>query len=305
MFLNIGEVAKATGLTKKAIRYYQDTGLISPAVNSDNNYREYSEEDVARLKVIRTLRRLDLTAAEILEALSSPERLAEVLRRRIAAIREEIRAAERREAVMESLLAQIDERFDIAKATDKLNALLDSLELDAMGRAGYMRRQLARIFPGQFGVVMSITYGRFLDEPLDTPEKKQAWLSLVNTLDEMEEIELPEKMLKLIDSMPVDLAEAQAEIDRKLEKIVTMSDEDKRQLLESKPWENTSDEEEAFAEAWTEFFTAPQVRGVFLALVRSLWVLSAGFRKFITNELHLSGIDTSSIGEVFGGPSIT
>lgn len=305
MFLNIGEVAKATGLTKKAIRYYQDTGLISPAVNSDNNYREYSEEDVARLKVIRTLRRLDLTAAEILEALSSPERLAEVLRRRIAGIREEIKAAERREAVMESLLAQIDERFDIAKATDKLNALLDSLELDAMGRAGYMRRQLARIFPGQFGVVMSIMYGRFLDEPLDTPEKKQAWLSLVNTLDEMEEIELPEKMLKLIDSMPVDLAEAQAEIDRKLEKIVTMSDEDKRQLLESKPWENTSDEEETFAEAWTEFFTAPQVRGVFLALVRSLWVLSAGFRKFITNELHLSGIDMSSIGEVFGGPPIT
>lgn len=301
--MNIGEVAKATGLTKKAIRYYQDMGLISPAVNSDNNYREYSEEDVARLKVIRTLRRLDLTAAEILEALSSPERLAEVLRRRIAGIREEIKAAERREAVMESLLDQIDERFDIAKATDKLNALLDSLELDAMGRAGYMRQQLARIFPGQFGAVMSIMYGRFLDEPLDTPEKKQAWLSLVNTLDEMEEIELPEKMRKLIDSMPADLAEAQAEIDRKLEKIMTMSDEDKRQLLESKPWENTSDEGEAFAEAWTEFFMAPQVRGVFLALVRALWVLSADFRKFITNQLHLSGIDTSSIEKAFDGLS--
>ncbi|MBC7342044.1 MAG: MerR family DNA-binding transcriptional regulator [Clostridia bacterium] len=40
--MNIWEVAKATGLTKKAIRYYEKMGLLSPAINQDNNYRDYS-----------------------------------------------------------------------------------------------------------------------------------------------------------------------------------------------------------------------------------------------------------------------
>ncbi|WP_179090334.1 MerR family transcriptional regulator [Paenibacillus sp. FSL H8-0548] len=44
--LKIEEVAKRTGLTKRAIRYYEDIGLISAPERSQGGMRLYSEEDI-------------------------------------------------------------------------------------------------------------------------------------------------------------------------------------------------------------------------------------------------------------------
>ena len=40
--MNIKETARQTGLTKKAIKYYEQEGLITVSKNPDNGYREYS-----------------------------------------------------------------------------------------------------------------------------------------------------------------------------------------------------------------------------------------------------------------------
>ena len=47
----IHEVCKKCNLTKKAIEYYGEQGLISPAVN-ENGYRQFSDDDVEKLKKI-------------------------------------------------------------------------------------------------------------------------------------------------------------------------------------------------------------------------------------------------------------
>jgi len=39
--MNIKIASEKTGLTKKAIKYYENEGLINPLKNSENNYREY------------------------------------------------------------------------------------------------------------------------------------------------------------------------------------------------------------------------------------------------------------------------
>ena len=51
--LRIQEVAEDTGLTPRAIRYYEEVGLLAPAARSEGAYRLYDAEDLDRLRFIR------------------------------------------------------------------------------------------------------------------------------------------------------------------------------------------------------------------------------------------------------------
>jgi len=68
--MNINEICNSTGLTKKAIEYYQIKGLISPYI-TDNGYRNFSDKDLSQSKQIALLRKLDLTVSDIGEILVS------------------------------------------------------------------------------------------------------------------------------------------------------------------------------------------------------------------------------------------
>ena len=54
--LRINEVAAELGLTTRAIRYYEEMGLLEPAARSDGDYRLYDPSDVERLRFIKSLR---------------------------------------------------------------------------------------------------------------------------------------------------------------------------------------------------------------------------------------------------------
>src|SRR4249920_2863319 len=54
--LRINQVAAETGLTARAIRYYEEMGLLEPAARSDGDYRLYDDSDLERLQFIRSLR---------------------------------------------------------------------------------------------------------------------------------------------------------------------------------------------------------------------------------------------------------
>ena len=62
------EIQNKTGLTRKAIEYYEERELIKPG-KAGNGYREYSEEDLSVLTQIALYRKVGLTVAEIEEAL--------------------------------------------------------------------------------------------------------------------------------------------------------------------------------------------------------------------------------------------
>jgi MerR family copper efflux transcriptional regulator len=63
----IGELVERTGLTKDTIRFYEKKGLISLDRKSrrDNNYKEYSEQVLNKLMLIRKLKDLGFTLNEI------------------------------------------------------------------------------------------------------------------------------------------------------------------------------------------------------------------------------------------------
>ena len=63
--MKINQAAELAGITSKNIRFYEDQGLITPARDSINGYRDYSMEDVEQLCRIRLLRMLGISCENI------------------------------------------------------------------------------------------------------------------------------------------------------------------------------------------------------------------------------------------------
>lgn len=63
--LSSGDLARATGNTVRAIRFYEEEGLLRPAEVSEGGHRRYTEDDLERLKLITDLRELGLSLCEI------------------------------------------------------------------------------------------------------------------------------------------------------------------------------------------------------------------------------------------------
>ena len=63
--MNAKQTEDLTGISRRNLRFYEDRGLIHPSRNPDNDYRDYSEEDIKTLKTIRAMRMLDISLEEI------------------------------------------------------------------------------------------------------------------------------------------------------------------------------------------------------------------------------------------------
>ncbi|WP_330180488.1 MerR family transcriptional regulator [Nocardia sp. NBC_01503] len=64
-YLQIGQVAERTELSLKTIRHYDEVGLVQPSARSAGGFRLYTEADVDRLLVIRRMKPLGFTLAEM------------------------------------------------------------------------------------------------------------------------------------------------------------------------------------------------------------------------------------------------
>jgi MerR family transcriptional regulator, thiopeptide resistance regulator len=73
MLLKIGELAKRTGLTVRALHHYDSIGLLVPSARSDAGYRLYNAADIARLHRIQALRGFGLSLADIGAYLTRPD----------------------------------------------------------------------------------------------------------------------------------------------------------------------------------------------------------------------------------------
>src|SRR3954469_10657549 len=115
--LPIGLVAREVGLTARAIRYYEEVGLLRPAVRVKGADRLFDAGDVQRLREIKRLREvIGFSLAEIAELLETDDMRAQLRQRfqgttesavRARVLREAHELAERRLAIIEGKLTQV------------------------------------------------------------------------------------------------------------------------------------------------------------------------------------------------------
>ena len=65
--MNIGDAAKAAGVSPKMVRQYEQTGLLPPAERTESGYRLYGQREVSVLRFIRQSRRLGFSVPQIAE----------------------------------------------------------------------------------------------------------------------------------------------------------------------------------------------------------------------------------------------
>lgn len=75
--LTIGHAAKASGLSVKMIRHYEQSGLLKKSIRTDAGYRVYNTDQINQLRFIRQARNLGFSLADVkslLELWQNPDR---------------------------------------------------------------------------------------------------------------------------------------------------------------------------------------------------------------------------------------
>ncbi|GAA2446624.1 MerR family transcriptional regulator [Streptomyces macrosporus] len=100
---SIGELAERAGVTVKTVRFYSDRGLLPETVRSAGGHRRYGPEALDRLRLIRSLRTLDLPVPEVGRVLEKEGALEDVVAERLREVGSQLTALRWREAALHLL----------------------------------------------------------------------------------------------------------------------------------------------------------------------------------------------------------
>nr|WP_207749934.1 MerR family transcriptional regulator [Clostridium tyrobutyricum] len=205
MFVNIKIAAEKTGLTKKAIKYYECEGLINPSKNSSNNYREYTDTDIVKLNLIGALRVIDIPVSEIKCLIEGNKSLPDIMKNTLNKITENISNLEKSRLIISNILNKNLE--DYSTIGEQVRKLRETLEFSISEKKEFISTRLLKIFPGNFGKIFVNSYEPFLNITVDSDEKKDAWVKLVEFLDDLNEIDNTQPFIKLMNSIDVNKIE--------------------------------------------------------------------------------------------------
>ena len=170
--MKIQEACRLAGVTRKAALVAAEQGLLAPA-RLENGYRDFSAEDITRLRRIAVLRGLGMTGEEIREYFAGDQ--AALSRAAMAGhLRQE------RDAVRQRALAELAHTGDWEAARAALEVLQAQESL---------AERLLDAFPGFFGQYMALHFSAFLQEPIREEAQRAAFEDAVGYLDS---VSLPE-----------------------------------------------------------------------------------------------------------------
>lgn len=118
--MNTKQVEELTGISRQNIRYYERQGLLEPVRETQNAYRDYSEEDVRRLKLIKMLRMLDMPLKEIESVLSGEVNLKEAVVQQQENLQKQQKQLQAAIEVCTSIHKEKSETVDVDSYLDKM-----------------------------------------------------------------------------------------------------------------------------------------------------------------------------------------
>lgn len=133
----INEVEHLVGISKKSIRYYEQNRLLSPTRNRDNDYREFTREDIQKLKMIKFLRELNVPVREIKLLANNELTLKECMIDRL----EKIRREEEKYLKVKNICMEIlnsNETYDSIDISDYLQ------EINILRKEGFIMKEVPK-----------------------------------------------------------------------------------------------------------------------------------------------------------------
>lgn len=178
----INEVCKTCKVTKKAIEYYVEQGLISPEI-MENGYRDFSQKDVQQLKKISVLRKLGLSVVDIQKTLQDH---GGCVLHKVSQLKElEIEDLQLRQELTEKLAQDGDWEY--------VRVRLEALE----SRKTILQKMLDS-FPGYYGKYIVLHFAPYLNEPILTDKQQEAFNTIINYLDNVN-FNIPEDLKEYVD----------------------------------------------------------------------------------------------------------
>lgn len=177
----INEIAKKCKITKKAVQYYTQQGLIVPVV-MENGYHNFSEQDAEILKQVVLYRKLGLSISEIKGVLRNHKELTSILHQRTLEIE--------REKLKQELLKRIEN----GEKVENLETEINNINSNAI-----IVKRLLELFPSYYGKFISLNFSRYLSGKIETEEQMKAFQQIIEFFDNVPDINLPEDLQQYLD----------------------------------------------------------------------------------------------------------
>lgn len=177
----INEVAKLSNLTKKAVEYYTEQGLICPNI-LENGYRDFSEQDMEILKKIALFRRLGLSIFEIRSVLANSDELKSILYKKTL------------ELEQEKVKQDILKRLCNGESLEKLEQ-----EINNINSKSIIIKNLMELFPSYYGKFICLNFSRYLTGKIETNEQMEAFKEIIDFFDNVPDIEIPKDLQEYLD----------------------------------------------------------------------------------------------------------
>lgn len=285
----IHEVCGECRLTKKAVEYYAEQGLVFPSV-LENGYRCFSKSDIERLKKIAVLRGLGLAVSDIQKVLDSQEvgALSRVSHER------DIQISEMREKQL--LLEKLARDNDWESIKE---------DLETLEKKQFIMQRLLGKFPGYYGKYVSLHFAPYLNEAITTLEQQEAFEAIITYLDGAN-LTIPDDLKEYIDEVTAGLCGVMPDISKNISEAVNNTEQymaDNKETLEQYMEYMKSDEYKqsiAFRmkEYLTQFNKQSGYNDVFIpAMIR----LSSSYKKYYDDLMKANEVFLKKYGDKVNG----
>lgn len=205
--MTIGQVSHKSGLSVKTIRFYSDEGLVPPSDRSDAGYRLYTQGDLARLELVRTLREAGLDLSTIASVLEKRLSLADALSARLHAVEAHIASLQKVAAALRAAVGSKGNDDDLRRL-NAVTKLSNDERREVIERFYAKVSEGTNIDPDWTEQMIAASAPEMPDDP--SPAQLDAWVELSEIVGDAQFLESMKQSASQTWSEDYDLATGQA-----------------------------------------------------------------------------------------------